>query len=120
MTSDGSTGGEIQMMPWRSERKRRWIAAQPCLITGAPAQCAHVGGLAEGKGAALKCGDEFTIPLSPAVHDMFDGRRKLPNGRIGKNAFEAHFRIDSLACARIYHQRWLNDNGSNGSTKKRA
>jgi hypothetical protein len=91
----------------RSSAKRRWIASLPCVISGRASQCAHVGGLTEGKGMARKCSDTFTLPLAPEYHDMADGRRKLPDGKTGRKAFEAFYGIDLIARATELHWRWL-------------
>ena len=65
---------------YRSEQHRRNVAALPCARCGVEqrSQAAHVGGLAEGKGGALKVGDDRTIPLcgpqfsDPGCHYLFD------------------------------------------------
>lgn len=98
---------------FRSEKKCRWISSLSCVISQRAAQCAHVGGLAEGKGTGIKCSDEFTLPLAPDIHDQLDGRAKLPNGKTGKKAFEEFYHIDVIERAKAFHWFWLQTKGKN-------
>jgi hypothetical protein len=101
----------VRRGPWRNEKKRRWVAGLPCLITGRAAQCAHV----THNGMSSKGSDEFTVPLAPEVHDQLDGRVKLPNGDYGNRvvdgtrAFERFYGVDLLERAIQLHLDWMED-----------
>lgn len=95
--------GGARRGPWRSESKRRFIGGLPCLITGKASQCSHV----VNNGMRSKGSDEFTVPLSPEMHDQLDGRAKLPDGTVGKIAFVTYYDIDLLDAAKQLHERWL-------------
>lgn len=91
------------MKPWRSEKYRRWIAGHPCLICGNPrTQAAHV----THNGMASKGPDSDIVSACVRHHDEIDGRRKLPNGQVGKRAFEAFYRLDLVRLARMYFEEW--------------
>ncbi len=79
--------------PPRSEKYRRWIASQPCLICASPeTQAAHT----ERGGRGMKGSDYSCVPLCLRHHDELDGRRKVA-GRYGREAFESHYGIDLAA-----------------------
>lgn len=93
--------------PWRSEAYRRWVASHPCIISGEPAQAAHV----THNGMSSKGPDSEIVPLAPIYHDELDGRRKLPNGERGKAAFEKYYRVNLLEIAGGFYREWREEQG---------
>jgi len=66
-------------------------------------------------GMSSKGSDEFTVPLAPEIHDQFDGRVKLPNGEIGKRAFEAYYWVNTTERAIQLHLDWMEMQHGNGT-----
>jgi hypothetical protein len=97
--------------PWRSESKRRWIAGLPCIICYSPdTQAAHTSH----NGMSSKGPDTDLVPLcciNSDHHGQYDGRKKLPNGRVGRAAFELFYGVWMGVAAKGYHQRWLAETG---------
>ena len=102
------------MKPWRSEKKQRWIAGQPCVICLNPdTQAAHVrpDNHKDRGGMGMKGSDVYMVPLCiHGHHAQYDGQR-LPNGLVGKAAFAAFYRIDMQAKANEFHARWAAETG---------
>jgi hypothetical protein len=64
----------------------------------------------------MKCGDEWTVPLTPALHDELDGRAKLPNGEYGNRRmedgryrFEHFYQVDLIEEAIQRHLDWMEE-----------
>src|SRR5690349_19121744 len=47
----------------------------------------------ENGGASMKGPDSSCAPLCRVHHDQMDGRAKLPNGEVGRAAFEAYYGV---------------------------
>jgi hypothetical protein len=50
----------------------------------------------------IKGPDSSCAPLCRVHHDEYDGRRKLPNGEVGRAAFEMYYRVDMAAVAKAW------------------
>ncbi len=61
----------------------------------------------ENGGMHMKGPDSGCAPLCRTHHDQYDGRAKLPNGEVGKRAFEAHYGIDMRAVAAKWYKQYL-------------
>jgi len=84
---------------------RAWLRDQRCVV------CLHVSPQAAARsstyaahtvngGMGLKGSDRLACSLCLEHHDEFDGRRRLPNGQVGKRAFEAFYAINLAGKAR--------------------
>ncbi len=61
----------------------------------------------ENGGASMKGPDSGCAPLCRTHHDQYDGRMRLPNGEVGKRAFEAHYGLDMRAVAAKWYKQYL-------------
>ena len=60
-------------------------------------------------GRSSKGGDDTCAPLNRIHHDEFDGRRKLPNGEVGRKAFAKYYGIDMRDVARKWYALYLKE-----------
>lgn len=58
-------------------------------------------------GMSMKGPDSGCAPLCRVHHDQYDGRAKLPNGEVGKVAFEAYYGLDMKAVAAKWYKMYL-------------
>ncbi len=61
----------------------------------------------ENGGMRMKGPDSGCAPLCRTHHDQYDGRAKLPNGEVGKRAFEAHYGLDMRDVAAKWYKLYL-------------
>lgn len=104
--------GPIGITPeeWRNINYRRWVSSRPCCVPGCcisimmsgqyfakidPAHTEH-GGMSQ-KGPDKSC-----APVCRWHHNQYDGKTKLPNGKVGEKAFESYYEVDMKAVAAIY------------------
>lgn len=57
----------------------------------------------ENNGMSSKGPDSSCAPLCRNHHDQYDGHRKLPNGEVGREAFEAYYKIDMKREAAMWY-----------------
>ncbi len=65
----------------------------------------------ENGGMSMKGPDSGCAPLCRTHHDQYDGRAKLPNGEVGKRAFEAYYGLDMRAVAAKWYKLYLEQYG---------
>ena len=67
-----------KVKPWRSEKYKKWVRSQPCIITGRTDRnvCHHIIGCNMGGVIGNKPSDLFTIPLDAEIHQRFHSCRK--------------------------------------------
>lgn len=53
----------------------------------------------ENGGMRMKGPDSSCAPLCREHHDQYDGRAKLPNGKVGRVEFERYYGVDMRAMA---------------------
>lgn len=88
---------------YHSAERVQWIAAQPCIVSGAgPCENVHV----KGDGMSRKAGYEHIVPMTTHWH------RELH--RTGVRSFAEIHRIDFAKAAAWTHARWLAESGEAG------
>lgn len=57
-------------------------------------------------GASSKGKDSGCAPLCRCHHDQYDGSARLPNGEVGRKAFEAFYEVDMPKEAATHFAAW--------------
>lgn len=91
---------KLRVMGWRDPIRLPTELCDPC----------HT----ENGGMRMKGPDSSCAPLCRVHHDEYDGRRKLPNGEVGRLAFEAYYGVDMKAVAKAW---WDLYNGKSAEIK---
>src|SRR5690242_14177889 len=71
---------------WPKHSPRTGSMLKPCIDTCDPCHT-------ENGGMRMKGPDSGCAPLCRVHHDQYDGRAKLPNGEVGRAAFEAYYGV---------------------------
>ena len=103
---------DIPEIEWRNPEYRKFLRSD-----GICAACVKIGNKrwmpyvcdpahSEHNGMSSKGRDSSCLPLCRPHHSEADGQKRLPNGQVGRAAFEAYYCLDMKAVAAYWWKRF--------------